>query len=129
MEFFVPAVQGKLLLSTQSISGRSVKRPVEHHRICPEIVVCGLAFDLFAHDNTITGTGLPLLFYGSLRLWDLIQLRVHELVLLPTGRERPHYGTISIRFGKRGRNESVAVRPYFLRILLEILVKAARLLD
>ena len=126
LEFFLPSLQGKLLVSTQSIRGWGATRSVEHHGVCPQIVVYGLAFDLFAHGNPTVGTGLLLLFDGYLRLGDLLQLQIDEVVLLPVDQERPHYGTISIKISKRGRNETVTIRPYFLRILLERILKTAR---
>ena len=122
MEFFLPSLQGKLLVSTQSIRGWGAARPVENYGVCPEIVVYGLAFNLFVHRNPIVGIGLLLLFDGYLRLGDLLKLQIDEVVLLPVDQQRTHYGTTSIaRFQAQLRAAATRLKipfrvtPYMLR--------------
>ncbi|KAI0556906.1 DNA breaking-rejoining enzyme [Gracilaria domingensis] len=119
----MPHLHGRLSLSALSLQGWANSRPSEHHGVCPEMVAYAIAAELIRHGTPHAGIGILLLFDGYLRIGDLLQLKLADVVFLEFSTKRSHYGTMNITLGKRGRNEAVTIRPYFLVFMLKRLTE------
>lgn len=91
---------------------------MSHNAVCPEILVNALRYDLVRNGETDIGHGLFLLFQGYLRLGDLLQLLLGDIVFQGFSSPISRYAKTNGIMGKGGGNETVTIRLQFIAFLL-----------
>jgi integrase len=129
LELYFPEALGTFLITNRSLEGWAKACPIQQRPVCPRMVAYGLAHDILRQGKPDIAVAVLLAFDCYLRAGDLKNIQIQHVRLQsprkdkpPSETESPYCGALFLPQTKRGLNQSVLIRPFFLGVLLERLI-------
>ena len=129
VEFYFPEFKSKLPRTSLSLQGWRTVTPSTPFPVCPEGVAFLVADGMMAKAELAMSIAVLLAFDCYLRAGDLGNMRTEHLTFMDMNRDSEYYAAVTLPETKRGRRQSVLVRPYYLAVLLRRLVSRRRMLN